>query len=308
MKIKLILVSTILLICSCHTFNHKNPYPDMETVKYGKSQAYVFENETTDKLIINIEGSGWESVLGIKNDKRWLLTMQGAQLLQVLGDKYTFLIPEKLGRQPGLEYSNDLKDRENYTSENLVNCYMESINGYLSEKSFSSIVIIGTSEGAALLPLVYERIIDKENVKAMVSFGYGGLSLYESYNVLTQYSTLPDNMKVMYNNILQVFHPESSSKIDTSENYYGLTYKWFNSFLHIRPFDHYKNIDIPILFIHGDYDINVPVYSTVYIQNNLPEKNFEYSYYPWPHQYESYFDTIRVRNDIAEWIQKVDLN
>jgi hypothetical protein len=76
----------------------------MEIVRYEKSQAYVFESILSDKLIINIDGSGWDSVLGIKNERRWATIHNGVQFLQVLGDKYTFFIPEKLRRQPGMIY------------------------------------------------------------------------------------------------------------------------------------------------------------------------------------------------------------
>jgi pimeloyl-ACP methyl ester carboxylesterase len=45
-----------------------------------------------------------------------------------------------------------------------------------------------------------------------------------------------------------------------------------------KPFDDYVNINIPVLFIHGELDIEVPVESTHYIQENLPDKPFEYIY------------------------------
>ena len=111
----------ILIICisslffSCATFSRTNPYPDMEIRRFGNSQAYVFPNYTSNKLIVVMEGSGWDSVLGIR-DNKWRVTRMGAQLLQVLGDNYTFLIPEKLNRQPGMVYFDDMEDRANYTA------------------------------------------------------------------------------------------------------------------------------------------------------------------------------------------------
>jgi phage protein D len=62
----------------------------MEIVLYNNSQAYVFPNTLSDRLIINIDGSGWDSALGTKNEKKWPVTHEGAQLLQVLRDRYTF--------------------------------------------------------------------------------------------------------------------------------------------------------------------------------------------------------------------------
>jgi hypothetical protein len=185
----------VCLFVSCVTFDHKNPYPGIEIVRYGNSQAYVFKNTSSNKLIISIDGSGWDSILGIKNERRWTITHNGAQLFQVLGDKYTFFIPEKFKRQPGMIYYNDMEDRANYTANNLLECYTESINGYLSEYTYSSIVLIGTSEGAALLPLIYERMNNKDMVKALVSISFGGLTQYESFAILSTRPNLSPDYK-----------------------------------------------------------------------------------------------------------------
>jgi esterase/lipase len=281
----------------------------MEVVSYGNSHAYVFNNVTSDKLIINIEGSGSDSVLGTKNEKRWLTVHQGSQLLQVLGGKYTFLIPEKLNRQPGLDYFYDLEDRANYTAGNILNCYIESINGYLDEHSFSSVILIGSSEGGLLLPFIYEKMNTKDMVTAMVVFGYGGLSLYESDKILSVSPIASDSTKAMYREIIEIYEFMEKYKLENGEVeisieevFYGFNYRWFDSFMNLRPFDCYKNIDIPILFIHGDNDVNVAVQSTIYIQSNLSEKPFEYRYYKWAHQPTSSSDLIKVREYIAEWI------
>jgi pimeloyl-ACP methyl ester carboxylesterase len=281
----------------------------MEIVHYGNSQAYVFKNESSDKLIINIDGHAWDSVLGTKNERRWLHTYNGAQFLQVLRNGYTFLIPEKFSRQPGISYYDDMQDRANYTAENILNCYIESINGYLAEHSFSDIVIIGSSEGALLLPLIYEGMNDKGLVKALVSISFGGFSLYESYLILSARQNVPPDYRAMYLYFLETFKPGKAEYPNSfEEDVYNLTYRWLNSFKDIRPLDYYKNIDIPILFIHGEFDYRLPVDSTFNIQIELPKKPFEYRYYKWGHQPEKYFDTLQVRNDVADWINKILAN
>jgi hypothetical protein len=296
----------VCLLVSCATYNHKDPYPGMKIVRYGNSQAYVFENVLSDKLIINIDGSGWGSALGIKSQGRWALVHNGSQFLQVLGNKYTFLIPEKLRRQPGMVYYGDMEDRSNYTAGNLLDCYIESINGYLAEHSFSSIILIGTSESAILLPLIYERMNNKDTVKALVSISFGGLSLYESYWILSQYPNIASPN--IYQYFVEIFRPGEIDYPDSfEEDVFDVTYRWFNSFKDIRPFDYYKNIDIPVLFVHGDYDVNIPVESTIFIQENLPEKPFTYKYFRWGHAPEKHSDVIAFRNEVAEWIENIDL-
>jgi esterase/lipase len=306
---------TILLLYSCTTFNHKDPYPNMEVLYYKNSHAYFFKNDTSDKLVIHIDGSGWDSVLGIKNEKKWLSTHLGAQMLQVLGEKYNFLIPEKLNREPGLVYFEDIEDRANYTAENLLNCYVESINGFLAEHTFTSVILIGISEGGILLPFIYEKMISSSIVTSMVIYGCGGLSLYESYKILSTSPNVSDTLKEVYLHIIEVYDYIEKYKLENKivditveENFYGFNYRWFDSFMNIRPMERYKNINLPILFLHGEKDINIPVESTRYIYDNMPDKPFEYIYYNWAHEPENYFDIIKLRLDIASWITKIDFN
>jgi esterase/lipase len=291
------------------TFNHQNPYPNMEIVHYGDSSAYAFRNESSDKLIITIEGSGWWSVLGIKGSKRWKIVQTGSQLIQVLQDTHTVLIPEKLNRQPGLGYITDMNDHSNYTAEKLLACYTESINGYLAEHTYTSIVLIGISEGALLLPLIYEKMEDKDHVTGMVSILYGGLSLYESCKILSTSNTvLHKYSKRVHRSLVEIYSQDSTAYPDSIElGYFGMSLRWWSSFINIRPFDYYKNINIPVLFVHGKKDYRVSVESTQYIQENLPEKPFKYRYYPWGHGPSNYFEKIQFRNDIANWIIKNDL-
>jgi pimeloyl-ACP methyl ester carboxylesterase len=151
---------------------------------------------------------------------------------------------------------------------------------------------------------------NKDSVTAIVSISYGGLSLYECYSILANdFVKLPEGYKEMYLFFTYYFHPESGELKDRDtfeEDVFDVTFRWFNSFKNIRPFDYYKNINIPVLFVHGDNDYNIPVQSTVYIQENLPEKPFTYKYFKWSHQPRSYSDTIAFRKEIAEWVIQND--
>ena len=309
-----IIIITLFISCATNSnstdtalmpsWNHDDPYPGMEILRYPNSQAYLFPSVASDKLIIVIEGAGWNSVLGVKENNTWLWGGMAVALLQELRDAYTFLVPEKLKRQPGLDYENDMEDRANYTAKNLVACYTDSINGYLAGHDFSSIVLIGGSEGALLLPLVYEKINKKDRVVAMVSMSYGGLSMYEQTEILyNARSGYPAEFIEAFTDVLETFNPEKTEFPDSfEEDYYGLTYKYLNSVLHIKPLDYYKNIDTPILFIHGIYDFIIPFESTFYIQDNLPDKPFEYRYFQWAHQPDSLNEIIHFRKMIAKWV------
>ena len=283
-----------LVFNACTTFNHKNPYPNMEVLQYGNARAYEFRNLSSDKLIINIEGSGWTSVLGSQGRNRWNWVGVGSQIIQVFGDNYTILIPEKWDWNSETDYSWNFSAKINYTMDNLLECYLTSITMYLAENDFSSIILLGVSEGAALLPVIYENLKEKYNITGMVSWGYGGFSLYESYSILKSSPIVPE----YYRQMVQYYYEMYETK---NINAY-LSERYILSLMELRPFNYYGKINIPILFIHGENDFNVPVESTRYIQENLTGKPFEYKYYKMAHGPSNYSQTIQIRRDIAEWV------
>jgi len=308
------IIAVLFVSCSTtakttYSYNREDPYPGMEIVRYANSQAYAFPNEESDKLLIILEGGGWESVLGEKQGNIWTSVGYCEDFIKEFKNDYTILIPEKLKRQPGIVYREDMDDRANYTARNLLTCYNESINGYLTDHAFSSIVVIGFSEGAMLLPLIYEAIDNKNRVVAMVSISFGGLSMYESYKILsTQRSGFPQEWTYIFKDFLNTFDPEKPKLPDSfEEDYFDTTYRWISSSVHIRPFDYYKKITIPILFIHGLLDGSLPFESTVYIQENLPEKPFDYRYFhEMGHAPANLNQLIQFRKEIAEWIREID--
>jgi esterase/lipase len=300
MKNKWFALCFIIFLNGCTDYNHKNPYSNMEILQYDNAKAYVFKNTSSEKLIVTIEGSSWTSVLGSKRKQKWISVRMGNQIIQALGDKYTIFIPEKWDWNPETYYDMNFKSRINYTMDNLLECYLTSINMYLSEYHYSSIVLIGQSEGAALLPIIYESIKDKYNVTCMVSLYYGGLSAYESFSILKDSAKTPENNKQFMQYYCDMYETNDDNSYKTESQILTL--------MRIRPFEYYKDINIPVLFIHGEKDYNLPVESTKYIQNHLPEKPFEYLYYKnMAHGSAGYFQTIKERKYISEWIIKNDL-
>ena len=288
-----------LFFNACTIVNKKNPYPNMEVLQYENTRAYEFRNLSSDKLIINIEGSGWTSVLGSQGKNGWNLVGAGSQIIQVFRDSHTILIPEKWDWDSETDYSWDLNAKINYTTDNLLECYLTSISTYLAENNFSSIILIGFSEGAAILPIIYENLKEKYNVTGMVTWGFGGFSLYESYSILKSSSICPE----YYRKIVQYYY--EMYEVNNLNSF--LTEGFPLTLMGIKPFDYYVNINIPVLFIHGEHDFLVPVESTRYVQENLPEKPFEYKYYNMGHGPTNYSNTMQIRRDLAEWVMKKKL-
>jgi pimeloyl-ACP methyl ester carboxylesterase len=266
------------IFCSCKTVsNNHDPYENMSILKFGNNTAYEFLNNDSDKLIILIDGTRWVSVLGWKEEDNWDLS-SSSFFLDIFREKYNFMIPERLNMQIGKYYLYDPDMRRNYTLNNLVESYSLTINKYLDERNLSSVVIIGHSEGASLLPLIYNEIKQKSKISGMIAISYGGLSVYEQVKILANTElNIPDYYREALQNI-DVLKMEIELYPNSLGEIMGYTYGWWNSFLNYRPYDFYTNINIPILFVHGRLDTTVPVESTQYIQEKLSNKPFEYAY------------------------------
>jgi pimeloyl-ACP methyl ester carboxylesterase len=276
-------------------------------------------NLSSDTLIIVIEGSGWMSVLGRRWMGIWLRTGMTAHVIQPLGRDHAFIVPEKWKRNPrsrswinsGVYFENyDL--RLLYTIENLIEMYAAGINTFLANNHFESIFLVGGSEGAIILPALYQQIYQREKIRGMVSFAGGGLSMYESVAILSTDRRTPRRVREMYVYVIENHRKDAEARLNsTGLDKYGNVLRWMTSTLKFHPFPYWKNINIPVLFLHGERDFNVAVESTRYIQENLPEKPFEFIFYrnlrhsPNPLLPHYTFQFHRIRNDIANWIRGI---
>lgn len=295
-----------------------NPYPNIRT--HGFENAFLYEtgNLSADTLIISIEGSGWGSVLGLRQMGFWVYTGMTAQVIQPLRRDHVFIVPEKWERDPRSRawihagvYFEDHNLRWLYTIENLIEMYAASINAFLSENHFESIFLVGASEGAFILPSLYQRISDRERIRGMVSFAGGGLSLYESITILSTDERTPRRVREAYVYTIEN-HENSEVRLNSTDvDRFGNVLRWLTSMMEFSPLGYWENINIPVLFLHGERDFNVAVESTRYIQENLPGKPFEFIFYgnmrhlpnPWSLNYT--FQYHRIRNDIANWIRRI---
>ena len=163
MKQKTILISLLLqMLFSCAT------YTNLQIEKNDDHSCYFFPNEESDELLIYIEGSGLNSVLGIKDGGRWKTRNLGYFISRRYNKYFNIMIPEKLQMEMGKSYTDDRNVLHDYTCENLLESYAVSINRRLSENSYSAVYIVGCSEGGLILPGLYSRIQCKDSIKKMV--------------------------------------------------------------------------------------------------------------------------------------------
>jgi len=298
--------------------------PNYNTLSFRTGSGYEIKNPKSNKLIICLGGgAGWfRNRMGEPGE-----AIYGGYIVDYflhLKDEYSFFIPEKFGweRTNQLVFF-DTEERERYTVDNLIVNYAEVISEYLSQNNYKTVIIAGASEGGILLPELYFRIEDF-NVSGIVTIAAGGLSLYKSFEIRYEkylartppYNDLPEDdeevaifVDTILNVILDPFrfepYPDSSEPIGEPGNpFYPGTYKWWNSILFRRPIEYYRDINIPVLFLHGEWDTNVAVESTRYVEENLTNKPFTYRYYPeMYHGPSNYGEFMAWRRDISAWLE-----
>jgi len=296
---------------------HFSQYYEYNELFFTGGKGYEFKKENANRLIIYLGGFGWGSAI----EPKWSGKLIDALLaITELSERYTFFIPEKFNREIGVLYGLDIEERQRYTIDNLLDNYYNVISEYLSVNNFESIIIYGASEGAFILPLLYSRL-NNRGITALVSdAGGGGLSYFEQQQVLLEKFLKNDKsfasltaakedrsiIEYYYETWLQTFqNPTFSDSIDFFLNS-PMTYKWFAGITQLKLLDYYKNINIPILFIHGNLDTTVPVETTQFIENNLKDKLFDFYYYAEMTHNQIKQQEYLPQNDITAWILKID--
>ena len=299
--------------------------PNYNTLSFRTGSGYEIKNAKSNKLIICLTGGpGWFFPRMYAPGE----AMGGGYMVEYflhLKDEYSFFIPEKFGwERDNQRVFFDAEERERYTVDNLITNYVEVISEYLSQNNYKTVIIAGASEGGFIAPELYFRLKDF-NISGLVVIAAGGLSYYERteikyekylagmppYHDLSGYDEgeVAIIVDAVLNVILDPFrfepYPDSSEPIgEPGHPFYPGTYRYWNSYVHRRPIEFYENINIPVLFLHGEWDANVPVESTRYVEENLQGKPYIYRYYPemfhWPDNYGGF---VAWRRDIAAWLE-----
>jgi len=296
---------------------HFSKYPDFNELVFSNGRGYEFKNYDSNRLIIYLGGFGWGSAIQAKwSDKIIDVLLE----IPKLSERYTFFVPEKYNREIGDLYGLDIEERERYTIDTLIDNYYDVISEYLSQNNFESIIIYGASEGAFVMPVLYSRLNNK-NIKALISdSGGGGLNYTEQQNILLAkflrnertFSTLTiskeerSNLQNFYETWIETFQtPRYSGSTDFFLNS-PMTYKYFFSISQLNLIEYYKRINIPVMFIHGNMDTEVPVETTQYIQANLTDKPFDFFYYSDMTHLQIKRQIYVPEKDITEWILRAD--
>jgi len=266
-----VLLSLLLCSCSRREFVYGYGLPALDVHETGEGLLYEGGNRDSDAAVVYLDGGFPRSVLGSEEE---VFLAVGPSMywwfLREFGDDWAVASPEREGAEPGGAYRYSEGFLLDYTVQNLIPHYAALIDSYLSSRSIDRAVLVGQSEGALLLPGVYLAMAESARVEAMVSFYGGGMSPYE-------YSQVGSDMgpaavwRALWNQLEE--HSDSIEYV-----YNGLTYRYWYSWKQYSPLECYRQIDIPVLFIHGTADTRVPPESTRVVESSLPQKPFEYWY------------------------------
>lgn len=304
-KILLLILTLIIFLASCESLEVQKYYNKIQVYENNGKSYYVVNNEKSGELIIYLEGSGLSSVLGTKVNNFWTSIHLSFFIIKHYSEHYNILIPEKLTMVMGEEYKNNKDILSSYTVKNIGYTYSQSIDHYLENTNYSSIYIIGSSEGGLLLPFVYNNLENKNRIKKLVIIGSGGLSQYECFKILgTSKMQMPQEYREQCLKIDSIKKDIEMYPNSIDKGYFGWPYKRWSSFFEYRPINELININIPILFIQGVLDWNSPVESVKYIEEFEISNNYTFLYYEdMGHGPEQEQDIFSMLDEINNWIQ-----
>jgi pimeloyl-ACP methyl ester carboxylesterase len=290
--------------------------PYYNTLFFTEGQGYEFKNIKSNKLLITLDGG--PGFFGNRIGERGEAIYGGhfVDWLLPLYAEYNIFVPEKFHWGRRVNPFWDFKNRERYTVDNLILNYASVITEYLSQNNNETIIIAGFSEGGIIAPELYFHLKDF-GISALVSIGAGGLISPVDIAAVRLKKPLEDESIKQYLEAYNNYYNTYKGRYEESpeEQHFRqtrtaeeVTLLWRYSIDARRPFELYKDISIPVLFIHGQLDTNISVISTRYVEENLPDKPFDYIYYPdMIHYPETIGQLKKLRTDIANWLREKGL-
>lgn len=152
-----------------------------------------------------------------------------------------------------------------------IDDYVEWLHAYITEKSYTDLIITGHSLGGGIA-LLY-GLTYPENVKGLISMGSGGrLRVHPMYlESLEKAITDPDNAQVPTEGTANLIDPELAAIINrrTEENGLAVMLNDLRACDKFDIMDRLGDIDIPVLAICGKDDIMTPPKYSQYMADNI---------------------------------------
>jgi pimeloyl-ACP methyl ester carboxylesterase len=217
--------------------------------------------QTGAPLLVFLDGSGYQSVLGEQSDGVWIRPGPAYGFGTSLFPSYDLLIPEKPNVEPGGGPQGESAAWELSAMDDRVQSAVTAIDAFLEEFPYETVFLYGVSEGGVILPQVYKDLAHRGAIDRVVLWGSGGMSQLEEFKILGRREGLPETEVGEYRRVETVAEDIRRNPNSIEKTYFGLPYRRWSGFLFYDPLEDLLAIGIPILLIHGALDLSSPVES-----------------------------------------------
>jgi hypothetical protein len=255
-----------LSLMSCQTSDFRYETSRYETAD-GFVNGYFIPGgvKSASTLVIYVDGSGLLSVLGKYDDGRLTYETFVHSLRKYLPADQDIYAPDKINFEPGRAYrATDQRVMDPYTFADRVDAMVVAIDGFLSNHEYSRVVLAGYSEGAIILPRIYNSLSTRSRLSQLVLISHGGLSQYECFKVLRD-SSLSFGYKASLSDLDEQVARIEAQPTAKDQRFLGWPYARWSGFMKYRPIDDLVTVDIPIDLFHGSNDTSAPVESSEYV-------------------------------------------
>lgn len=305
--ILVLLLISMMTLSGCVSYDHLSKHSITQGNDFTNYYVFKEGNNNKDSLIIFIGGSGYSSVLGLKEYGIWKTITLAYDLQNKLLSDFDILVPEKKNIKMGKKHENERRVLENYTLEQRVSTASLVIDEYLENNEYEEVVLLGFSEGGYILPRIYLNLKSRKKISGLAVLSAGGLSQYNSLKTLNEKDySYPEGYKNELKRLEEVVEDIKQNPDTIDKRYLGLPYKRWSSFMFYRPLDDLLKIDIPIFMGQGEMDMMSAVDSARSVKEEFVKMNKEnltyIEYKDKGHGFNGEFETII--KDIEDWFRK----
>jgi pimeloyl-ACP methyl ester carboxylesterase len=137
------------------------------------------------------------------------------------------------------------------------------VDDHLSRHAYRRVVLLGHSEGAAIVGRVYRTLRNRAAVTHLVVASNGGLSQRAQLEVLAgSNAPLAPAFRARLREVEQKAREVARDPLSVERWWLGWPFRRWSGFLDYRPLDDLLAVEIPILCVHGTEDTSSPVESS----------------------------------------------
>jgi pimeloyl-ACP methyl ester carboxylesterase len=222
-------------------------------------------------LLVLVDGSRLTSVLGERRGGdllapglAYVVLRHGRPGLDLLAVEPTFFV------EPFTNHARDRRVLGAYTLEDRILATATAIDDHLSRHSYRRVVLLGHSEGAAIVARVYRTLRTRGAIGKLAVLSNGGLSQRAQLDLLaTSAAPLAPAFRAKLREVGERVRDVERDPRSIERWWLGWPFRRWSSFLDYAPLADLRAAEIPILCLHGTEDTHSPVESSRLLSEEL---------------------------------------